>query len=262
MRTGSPTTGHRILWAITLALVVLCLPAPGRSQEVEDTDAQIWLDYHFHGGARERLRTSFDLGYRQVVGEEALIGDWLRVHLRGGLAWQRKDWLALEAGAGAFYTHEKQDEVADTTEIRPWQGVKLYWPSVRAPRRIVLTHFFRLEERIFVREGETDFGLRVRYRLGTSIPLNAPTITDKTLYLPLSAEGFADFGGDLEETFADRLRVTAGLGYIMDDNWGLELTYTAQRSRGTTGEEFKTTDHIVRFRVSTTVKIKDLVSTH
>ena len=43
------------------------------SQEVEETDAQIWLDYRFHGGATERLRTSLDLGYRQVVGEERLI---------------------------------------------------------------------------------------------------------------------------------------------------------------------------------------------
>jgi hypothetical protein len=179
---------------------------------VEETDAQIWLDYHFHGGARERLRTSFDLGYRQVVGEEALIGDWLRVHLRGGLAWAAKDWLSLEAGAGAFYTYERRDEVADTIEIRPWQGVKVFWPSVSTSRRIVLTHFLRLEQRIFVREGDAEFDLRMRYRLGTSIPLNAPTITKKAFYLPLSIEGFFNGKGDLEEVFADRLRVTAGLG--------------------------------------------------
>lgn len=262
MGRRGPTRRRRVLRIILLALVLPCLPAAGRSQEVEETDAQIWLDYHFHGGATERLRTSLDLGYRQVVGEERLIGDWLRVHLRGGLAWAAKDWLSLEAGAGAFYTHEKRDEVADAIEIRPWQGVRVRWPSVNAPRRIVLTHFFRLEQRILVREGDADFDLRFRYRLGTSIPLNAPTITKKTLYLPLSAEGFANGKGDLEEVFADRLRVTAGLGYVLNDNWGFELTYTAQKSRNTTEMNFTTTDHIVRFRASTTVRIRDLVSTH
>ena len=65
----------------------------------------------------------------------------------------------------------------------------------------------------------------------------------------------------MEETFADRLRITLGLGYVASGSWTFKLAYTAQKARNTTGVDFETTDHILRFSVITTVKIKDLIWT-
>ena len=155
-----------LVWAVALA--VPGMASPGWSQELETTDTQLSLNYDFHGSLTERLRTSLDLGYRQVLGDNQLIGGWLRVHLRGGLAWQAKSWLSLEGGLGGFYTHERDKLIEDTMEIRPWQGAKVSWPTVTAPRRIAFSHFFRLEQRVVVRGEQTDFSLRLRYRLGTS----------------------------------------------------------------------------------------------
>ena len=178
------------------------------------------------------------------------------------VAWRTKDWLSLEAGLGGFYTYERDEEVEDTFELRPWQGARLRWPTFHGPRRIALTHFARLEQRIVSRGDSTSFDLRFRYRFSTSVPLNKPTVQTKALYVPFSFEGFLNPSQQIEEAFADRLRITAGLGYVATPNWTFRLVYTAQKSRNTSGVDFETTDHIVRFSVITTVKIKDLISTH
>jgi hypothetical protein len=142
---------------------------------------------------------SRDLGYRQVMSDNQLIGGWLRVHLRGGAAWRTRDWLSLEAGVGGFYTHERDEEVEDTLELRPWQGAKVRWPTIDGPRRLALTHFARLEQRIVRRGGDRSFDLRFRYRFSTSITLNKPTVQVKAFYIPFSIEGFLNPKDQIEE---------------------------------------------------------------
>ena len=65
-------------------------------------------------------------------------------------------------------------------------------------------------------------------------------------------------GGDSPEFFAARLRLSAGVGHVLSDNWTLEFRYTAQKSRGTVLDRFTTTDNIFDLRVRTAVPIKNL----
>lgn len=261
-RGGASVRQHWRLTSFALVFGALAVASPLRSQELETTDAQLWLDYGFHGKPKERLRTSLDVGYRQVVSESQLIGEWLRVHLRAGFAWEAKAWLSLEGGLGGFYTYERDEDIEDTLELRPWQGARVSWPTFNRGRRIALTHLARLEERIVSRAGEIALDVRFRYRLSTSIPLNKPTVQTRALYVPLSIEGFVSPSGNIEETFANRLRITAGLGWVASPNWTFRLAYIAQKSRSTVGVGFETSDHIVRFSVITTVRLKDLIWTH
>ena len=71
-------------------------------------------------------------------------------------------------------------------------------------------------------------------------------------------EGFADLGGEAAEFFAADARLTAGLGYVLSQHWGLEFRYTAQKSRDTVLDEFSTTDHILDFRIRSAVRIRDI----
>ena len=163
-------TAHRgrcVPIALAVSFGLLCVPPPADTEELETTDAQLWLDYDFYGEPKERLRTAFDLGYRQVMSDDQLIGEWLRVHLRGGVAWRTRDWLSLEVGLGGFYTYERDEEEEDTFELRPWQGVKLRWPTFDGPRRLAFTHFARLEQRIVAHDGGRWWRVRFgRARLG------------------------------------------------------------------------------------------------
>ena len=123
---------------------------------------------------------------------------------------------------------------------------------------MVFTHRLRLEERISEAVG-WGFAMRLRYRLDTKIPLNKYTLEPKAFYLPLAAEFFADVIDEAPEFFAKRNRATIGLGYVINQNWTVDLRYHRQRSRSTLEEEFKTSSNVIDFAVKSSFRIRDLV---
>ncbi len=62
-----------------------------------------------------------------------------------------------------------------------------------------------------------------------------------------------------QELFSEQARVTAGLGYVLNKTWSVELRYTRQRSRDTLTEEIHTTDNIFDLRFRTSIRIRDLL---
>lgn len=243
-----------------LGIAVLAFTAGiAAAQDVEESDIQMWTQYQYQQRISDKLRGSWDLGYRELVSTEDALGEWSRFHLRGHVVYERSELLSFEGGVGGFYTF--REDSADLFELRAWQGVIIFWPRTAVARHpLELRHRLRFEQRWFrQRDSEpTDFSLRLRYRLATFIPLNRPTIEEKAFYLPLMGEWFGDVGDDSAEFFAARVRLSTGLGYVLSKNWTLEFRYTAQRSRDTVVDRFTTTDHIFDFRIRTTVRIRDL----
>lgn len=223
------------------------------------TDTQGWIEYQYRRRVNEGLRSSWGLGYRELLSTEDLELEWSRLHLRGDLVYSHSRYLNLEAGLGLYHTFGEPRR--DLFELRTWQGAILKWPEFSLPRRrIRFRQRLRLEQRWLNESGQRtgDFGTRLRYRLSTGIPLNDPTIEAKTYYLPLAAELFNDIGDDTPEFFAARARLTTGLGYVLGDNWSLEFRYTLQKARDTTVNRFSTTDHIFDLRIRTTLRIRNL----
>jgi hypothetical protein len=249
---------HRLL-ALGIAVGMTQAAAPARAQEVEESDNQAWFQYEIRNGITDKLRTSWNLGYRELISTEDLLGKWSRLHLQGGAVYAFSRRVSFEGGIGGYYTF--QDNPDDRFELRLWQGAVVRWPQWRLVRRqFDLRHRFRLEQR-WIRDrdtGQTDFGLRFRYRLATFIPLNRMTIEDHAIYVPLMSEWFSDLGSAVSEFFAARLRLTTGLGYVVSPNWTLEFRYTAQRSRDEVSNIFTTTDHIFDFRIRTALRIREL----
>ncbi len=229
------------------------------AQDLEESDTQAWFEYEIRNGITDKLRTSWNLGYRELVSAEDLLGEWSRLHLQGDVVYAHSRRVSFEGGIGGYYTFQNKPD--DRFELRLWQGAVVRWPQWRLVRRqFDLRHRFRLEQR-WIRArgtGQTDFGVRFRYRLATFIPLNRPTIEDEAFYVPLMSEWFSDLGSEVSEFFAARLRLTTGLGYVLSPNWTLELRYTVQRSRDKVSNVFTTTDHIFDFRVRTALRIREL----
>ena len=251
---------HRHLLTLSFAAWVSVTAISAAAQEIEESDVQAWFQYEFQYRLRERLRGSWDLGYRELVSTEDTLGEWSRLHSRGRLVYVHSERVSFEGGIGGYYTFA--ENLSDQLELRAWQGAIVFWPVTRLlGREFDLRHRFRLEQRwIELRNlNETDFGFRFRYRLATFIPLNRSVIDNKAWYVPLMGEAFADLGGDTPEFFAARLRLTVGLGYVVSDNWTLEFRYTAQKSRDTVTERFTTTDNIFDLRIRTAVRIRDMV---
>ena len=238
---------------------LLLAVAPVWAQDLEESDTQVWFEYEIRNGITERLRATWGLGYRELISTEEVLGKWSRLHLRANAIFAFSRRVTFEGGIGGYYTF--QDNPDDRLELRLWQGTVVRWPEWSLARRqFDLRHRLRFEQR-WIRDketGRTDFGLRLRYRLATFIPLNRRTIEERAFFVPLMSEWFTDLGTDVPELFAARLRLTAGLGYVLSPNWTLELRYTAQRSRDAVADIFVTTDHIFEFRIRTALRIREL----
>ena len=148
----------------------------------------------------------------------------------------------------------------DLFELRLWQAATLDWPdSLGKWRRFVFSHRLMLEER-FTKTTDWESTVRLRYRFATTYPINKYSLEPGAFYAPLNVEFFYTPGDDdVQELFSEQARVTAGLGYVLNQTWSVELRYTRQRSRDTITEEIHTTDNIFDLRFRTSIRIRDLL---
>ena len=213
---------------------------PGLLQSQSSTSQQLWLDVLPRFKVSDRLEYFGDVGVRIDFSEPAQNSVLVRPSVRYQLS---SDW-ELHGGVGFFYT--VVESAPNALELRPWQGIRLNWPSIW---RLHLKQYVRLEERI-VWETDTwdsDFTLRLRYEVGTAVPLNASSTT----YLPLAAEVFAnitDIRDASVEAFSNRGRLYLGFGQRLGRTWALEVQLILQSSRSTSDESFTLSEEILRVR--------------
>ncbi len=212
------------------------------AQEQNITTNHLWFDFYNYFPITEKLEYDGDLGFRHAFSEFP----WSRIYIRPSLAYRWKKTIRFHGGIKFAYTF--QEIFADTFEIRPWLGIKIIWPKIR---RIDFQHFLRLEQRFQLNTGGDSWTLqtRLRYKLGTRVPINHPSIIDKTFYVPLWVEFFDYATGDLEERFASKARATIGLGYRFNKRWRLEFEYTLQGSRVARLENFEGTDNLFHLKL-------------
>jgi hypothetical protein len=206
--------------------------------------AQLWADYHAHFYQTEKIEYYGDNGIRFGGGDDKFV----RLYVRPSLRYHYTERLRFLAGIGVFYTDNQN--VANTLEIRPWQGVRFKWPTVG---KLTFGNLVRLEERITFTSGRSAFQLRLRYQLGTDISLTR--IPWQGLYIPASAELFWD-AGDLVDLYSDELRITSGLGYVINESWVMAFVIIVEASQSSLDKSLSATDIIFRFQ------LKQLLSTH
>jgi hypothetical protein len=126
--------------------------------------------------------------------------------------------------AGGRYTTSDYRALKDgplNREKRLWEQVVLN----QYLERIRLEHRYRIEQRWFTyRDDSTAFRSRLRYRLNAFVPLNARTITAKTVFLSVYDEIFLNPKGPVFE----RNRLYAGIGYQLNKHLTLQAGWVNQ----------------------------------
>ena len=240
-----------------LVAALVGFAAHAQDEDNEGTNTQVSLGYEYRRLIKERLRGFGDLIYEERADSEFFRASQAELSTTGGVSYDASKRIRLEGGLGLYYTY--RSNLLDTFETRLWQAATVDWPdSPGVVRRFVLQHRFRLEER-FRRTEDWSFALRFRYRLAFAIPLNRYTVEPGAFYLPLKAEFFVPLGDDIEELFTKQTRFTAGLGYVFDKSWTLELRYAQLRMRDTIGADLQRTDHFIELRVKSSFRIVDLL---
>jgi hypothetical protein len=219
----------------------------------DDPAGQLWIDYHEYFYLSRDWEFYGDTGYRMPLGGF----DWATVYGRPSIRLHAPRKPAeLRAGLGVFYTNNRDG--SNQWEVRPWLGFLLKWPRLGP---LTVSNYFRLEERFFYTVDESDWSheTRLRYRIGTKIPLSK-TSKEQYFFIPMSAELFFDVDEDVAGVFSDRFRLDTGVGYIFSYVWTAEFHAILQESRSSTDEVFDATDLIFRFQIKRLWSAHDYMS--
>ena len=217
----------------------------GVASAQDEVTGQLWTDYHAHFYHSESMEYYADGGIRFGGGDDKFV----RAYVRPSIRYHHSEKLRFLAGLGVFGTNY---EVAPSTlEIRPWQGVRFRWPKLG---RFQFSNLVRLEQRLTFSENDSAFQLRLRYQLGTTLPLMA--VPWRGFYVPVSFEFFFD-AGDNVDLFSDELRLNAGVGYVVNEVWIFTFLLTVERTRSEQDSSFSTADIIFRFQVKQLLSKRD-----
>lgn len=149
-------------------------------------------------------------------------GDLEQLLVRSGLTYEPKNaTIKLTLGYGNITTGSYGADNSTTAESRIYQ--EALWP-VQFGNRVYTNHRFRYEQRFVENQA---FRTRFRYNLFLNIPLNKPSMDEKTLYLALYNElfinGERNIGDGKSVAIFDRNRLYGALGYIIKKGIKVQL---------------------------------------
>jgi len=178
-----------------------------------------WYMYFFNTTFKEsRWGIQGDLQFRNWnIG-----GDLEQLLVRSGLTYEPKNaTIKLTLGYGNITTGSYGADNSTTAESRIYQ--EALWP-VQFGNRVYTNHRFRYEQRFVENQA---FRTRFRYNLFLNVPLNKPSMDEKTLYLALYNElfinGERNIGDGKSVAVFDRNRLYGALGYVIKKGLKVQL---------------------------------------
>jgi hypothetical protein len=251
-----PTPFRFLLCSVPLlvglnAATILCA-----QDSLNRVDLQTWYDFTLYNEYSEQIEFYGDGGYRHIYGVE---NRWNRFYIRPSIKYAPASRVSFRGGFATFFT-DNQEDLPNTLELRPWQGVSVGWPKFY---RIRFSHYFRLEQRIFynTKTWNQSFNMRYRYQFSSRIQPN-PAKKEKYVYFPVFWELFServDDDSDIFDLFGNENRIGLGIGYTLNKHWKGQFVFIFQRSRSFGEIDFTTSDYLLRFQVShDLVPMKDI----
>ena len=205
-------------FCLILISLLLLFSKNGNAQINEDK-LGAWYMYFFNTTFKEsRWGIQGDLQFRNWnIG-----GDLEQLLVRSGLTYEPKNaTIKLTLGYGNITTGSYGADNSTTAESRIYQ--EALWP-VQFGNRVYTNHRFRYEQRFVENQA---FRTRFRYNLFLNVPLNKPSMDEKTLYLALYNElfinGERNIGDGKSVAVFDRNRLYGALGYIIKKGLKVQL---------------------------------------
>ncbi|MEN8138316.1 MAG: DUF2490 domain-containing protein [Bacteroidota bacterium] len=213
-------------------ILFLLSPLIGFSQ----VSNELWNDYIHNHYITPKFIVYGDATFR--IGESKTIG------IRPSVKYLLNSRIQLMGGIGNNYKFGNKEGIS-SIEIRPWQGVKLFWP-----RTVIfdLKHFFRLEEQYISNKfADENFNksARFRYQLGGEFEIWENSSGSVSLNIPFEYEIFHTFHQN--DYFIERDRIIVGTALVLNRSITIEFNFLVQRE----GEGIKNLSpdkHIYRIR--------------
>ncbi len=182
----------------------------------QDSNFGNWMIYFGNKKINDKFNWHHEVQYRNYD----FVGDLEQLLLRTGLGYNlSEDNNNILLGYGYILSEnylDDSDEKVSVNEHRIYQQ----FITRQNFNRVYIQHRYRFEQR-FV---ESDFKLRFRYFLAFNVPLNNPTMEDKTFYGSAYNEIFLN----TKDNVFDRNRLYLGMGYRLNKTFRFELGYMNQ----------------------------------
>ena len=202
-----------------ILISLLLLFSKNGNAQINEGKLGAWYMYFFNTTFKEsRWGIQGDLQFRNWnIG-----GDLEQLLVRSGLTYEPKNaTIKLTLGYGNITTGSYGADNSTTAESRIYQ--EALWP-VKFGNRVYTNHRFRYEQRFVENQA---FRTRFRYNLFLNVPLNNPSMDEKTLYLALYNElfinGERNIGDGKSVAVFDRNRLYGALGYIIKKGLKVQL---------------------------------------
>ena len=198
-----------------ILLALILLSSPLHSQQTQD-ELGNWLMFFGTNRVSDKISLHTEVQYRNHKVEPVTIEQLL---LRTGVNYHLADNAILTGGYGYIATHtfESEQKAPESKEHRIFQQLIL----LNKVDRLKFEHRYRVEQRWV----NSEYRNRLRYRLMVFLPLNKPKITTGTLFLGVYDELFMN----TKDTFFDRNRFYAALGYQINKTMQVQVGYLRQR---------------------------------
>lgn len=232
----------------------LISPAPATAQP----NTQVWSEIRLDWIKSHAVTFSLDVEPKTLVSKPADDPGWRTLDVTPSVEITHGRWIDVLGEMHVGWT--KQTDDLSSTEVTPRIGLRLHILSnlenqlmkERQPRhRLVIRDLLRLEWRnLFYSTDRPDAStVRLRNRVELLFPITRPRITDNgAIYLLTDGELFWQ-EDDIDERYASKERLRAGVGYRRSTAWRFEALYIADRSRDSAHSSFTTTDNIFDFTI-------------
>ncbi len=210
----------------------------------QESSNQIWNEYMFNIPFANVYNVELAANYSTALESP----EWRSLEFQVTPEWSISQYV--DVMGGILLGSTIQSESTTTFELREMLGARIHF----TPNKRILTRMLvRFEQRNQLNQesGLWENSHRSRIRAEAIIPINKQSMFagDKLWYGILDVESFLVLDKNLDERFANRFRLRAGIGYRISYGTRLEFVYTIQQSKNTIDDNFNTTDNIFRFRI-------------
>lgn len=154
--------------------------------------------------------------------------DMAQIYLRFGATYLINKNLEVTAGmvTPVYWAPDQTKENIDPVvmQYRLWEQLLFVQPF----KRLKLYHQLRFEQRwrrAYEKDSPFLLTYRFRYKIMTYIPMNRPTLINRTLFLSAYEEIFIQAGNSIIYDHFEDNRVFLGLGYIINENFQVQAGY-------------------------------------
>lgn len=208
---------RRYAGIIVMTATLLCSGVAGAQVRRTDFNTISWTNTMNTLYLNKKVSLWLEYQYRR----EQFVENWQQSLLRTGVQFHAKNGVSALLGYGYIITYPYGEYPAGPYQI-PEHRIyeQLIWNGQIG--RVGLNHRLRLEQRFVGKIDQkadvaevTDwiFTNRVRYQLRAAVPLNRPTMQDKTWFAVLYDELFIGFGPNVNQNVFDQNRLGLMVGY-------------------------------------------------